>query len=174
MKLLFLLLTVVSLSNAQASTAISVVDDYMEQPSVAGTARLKVMFWNVFDAELYAPSGEFDPEKPFALSLTYLRKLDGQKIVDKTIQEIAKQGGIDKAVLDDWNAQLMALIPDVDKGTTITGVQTSSLQTILYRDGQRLGRIDDAEFTRRFFNIWLGEQTSEPQLREELIGLASY
>jgi hypothetical protein len=33
-----------------------------------------------------------------------------------------------------------------------------------------VGVIRDAEFSRRFFNIWLGEKTSEPKLRAQLIG----
>ena len=38
-----------------------------------GEGRLRVLFWEIYDASLYATNGVYDPEKPFALSLTYLR-----------------------------------------------------------------------------------------------------
>jgi hypothetical protein len=33
--------------------------------------------------------------------------------------------------------------------------------------------VREAEFARRFFAIWLGEQSSEPRLRAGLLGLSS-
>jgi hypothetical protein len=34
-----------------------------------------------------------------------------------------------------------------------------------------IGNIDDAEFARAFFAIWLDPKTSEPSLRKQLLGL---
>jgi hypothetical protein len=33
------------------------------------------------------------------------------------------------------------------------------------------GSIDDVELGRLFFDIWLGDDTSEPRLRRELLGI---
>jgi hypothetical protein len=39
-----------------------------------------------------------------------------------------------------------------------------------FHNGNPRGEVRDAEFTRRFFGIWLGEATSEPALRDSLLG----
>jgi hypothetical protein len=37
-------------------------------------------------------------------------------------------------------------------------------------NGQPRGELRDAEFTRLFFGIWLSPRTSQPRLREALLG----
>jgi hypothetical protein len=42
--------------------------------------------------------------------------------------------------------------------------------TIFFRDGAEIGRISDPDFGRAFFNIWLSQRTSAPELRAQLLG----
>jgi hypothetical protein len=39
-------------------------------------------------------------------------------------------------------------------------------------NGKPIGEIKDPEFARLFFGIWLSPQTSAPEMRRELLGLA--
>jgi hypothetical protein len=39
-----------------------------------------------------------------------------------------------------------------------------------FRNGTPIGDIDDREFARAFFAIWLDPRTSEPELRKQLLG----
>lgn len=137
---------------------------------LVGQARMKVMLWNVFDARLYARDGQFNPTEPFALSLSYLRNLEGEQIVDKTIQEMQKQRLFTEKELNQWKTALSSIINDVDSSTTITGVRDENGYTVFYRNNMLTGEIRDRRFTDGFFNIWLGETTSEPKLRQDLIG----
>ncbi len=137
---------------------------------LVGQGRLKVLLWNVFDASLYAPAGKFAEDKPFALSLSYLRDLSGASIVDKSIEEIKRQGMTDEATLQRWNDAMSAIFPDVDDQTTITGVADEQGHTQFFRNGEPIGRVEDPAFSRYFFNIWLGEETSQPDLRTQLLG----
>ena len=41
---------------------------------------------------------------------------------------------------------------------------------MLRLNGLADGELRDAEFARRFIGIWLGEQTSQPALRQSLLG----
>lgn len=136
-----------------------------------GTARLSVMFWNIYDATLYAPGGEWREGRPFALTLAYLRALDGDKIADRSAEEIRKLGYGDEAMLAGWHGQMRKIFPDVDRGTRLTGVYTSGGATEFYNGDTLIGRIDDAAFGAWFFDIWLGENTSEPHLRRQLLAL---
>ena len=140
---------------------------------LVGEGRLKFLFWSVFDASLFAPGGVWSEDKPFALSLSYLRDLEGESIVEASIDEIRKQGMADEATLERWGKEMTKIFLDVDDQTTLTGIVNEDGHALFYRNGKLAGVVRDAEFSRRFFNIWLGEKTSEPELRAQLIGEAT-
>jgi len=41
-----------------------------------------------------------------------------------------------------------------------------------FHNGALRSELRDTDFTRRFFGIWLSPQTSEPKLRQSLLGAA--
>ena len=149
----------------------TIADKYIPDAELVGKARLKVVFWNVFDAKLYAQNGEYNSEQPFALSLSYLREIRGYEIVAKSVSEMRAQKAFSTEELDDWKNQLSGIIPNVDSETTITGIRNTEGATLFYKNGEIIGQIDDTRFTQGFFNIWLGENTSETGLRSQLLGL---
>ena len=161
-----LTLLITSTAAASLDTARAQIPD----ASLVGEGRLKVLLWKVFDAQLYAPQGVWSMQAPFALSLNYLRRLDGDKIAERSIDEIRDQGFNNEAKLDAWFRQLVAIFPDVDQTSTITGVYNPKKATLFFLNGELIGRIDDPTFGERFFNIWLGEKSSHPKLRNKLIG----
>lgn len=135
-----------------------------------GQGRLTYLFWEIYDATLYAPQGIWRRDKPFALQLSYLRELEGRKIADRTIEEIRNQGLVDEIKLATWHAQLRNIFPDIKKGTSLTGVFIDSGETLFYLGEKEIGRISDPQFSQVFFDIWLGENTSAPDLRQKLLG----
>ena len=136
-----------------------------------GEGRLRVLFWEIYDASLYATNGVYDPEKPFALSLTYLRGFSGSEIAQRSVDEIRSQGFVDETVLASWMAQLDAIFPDVVEGDQITGISQPSEGTRFFLNGALIGTITDQNLSTRFFDIWLSEKTSEPGMRESLLGI---
>jgi len=156
--------------SVSVNAGINLAQNYVPAPEVVGEARLKVLFWKVFDATLVAPAGEFDPAEPFTLTLSYLRAFPGEKIVDSSIEEIAAQGDVDPRLLDTWSESLSGIIPNVALGDAITGVRRADGHTVFYLGDTLLGEIDDPRFTAAFFDIWLGENASRPDLRRQLLG----
>ena len=165
--LCILLLSVLLLGTAHAETV--VIKSVPEATSV-GTGRLTYLFWDVYDATLYAPKGEWSREKPFALTLHYLRHLDGHAIADRSVQEMRQQGFDDEVRLATWHTQMQDIFPDVQDGTKLTGIFVPGGATEFYLGDQHIGAIHDPMFGQWFFNIWLSEYTSEPQLRRKLLG----
>lgn len=142
-----------------------------------GEGRLTYLFWDVYDATLYAPQslqlqGESWPgSPPFALQLSYLRSLKGSKIAERSIAEMRDQGFADETRLASWHTQMRDIFPDVDKGTRLAGVYAQSGTTIFYHNGADIGRIKDPAFSQAFFGIWLDKKTSAPELRRQLLDL---
>ncbi|MFT6303431.1 MAG: hypothetical protein ACI9XK_004382 [Granulosicoccus sp.] len=165
------LLLAALLLSPQLSADQSVADKYISNAELVGKARLKVFFWSVFDAKLYAQNAKFSPEQPFALSLSYLREITGSEIVTQSISEMQAQNQYSKIELEEWEAQLSDIIPNVDSTTTITGVRDQAGATLFYKNGEIIGQIKNRRFTQGFFNIWLGPKTTQTKLRAQLLNL---
>ena len=166
-----LAITFVPVGTPAASEVIA--EQYMPNPVLVGEARLKFLFWKIYDAELYAPDGIWSETKPFALTFTYLRKATSEQISKRMVKELRGQGFEDKALLDSWYQTSLRIFPDVDKGTRITGVRDKHGHAQFFLNDQPIGTVEDPFFTNWFFRIWLGERTSVPKFRSRLLGKES-
>ncbi|MCV0426730.1 MAG: chalcone isomerase family protein [Roseibium sp.] len=158
---------------SQAHADIGVASRSVPSAELVGKGRMTYLGFKVFDAELYAPNGAYRSSAPFALKLTYLRNFKGAKIADSSVDEIKRQGGVSTKQLENWGSQMRAIFPNVSAGQSITGVRTASGSAIFYLGGRKLGTISDPAFSRRFFAIWLGNNTRNPRLRAKLVGAGS-
>ena len=140
---------------------------------LVGAGRMTFLGFKVFDAELYAPGGTYAPSAPFALKLTYLRAFKGKDIADSSVKEMRRQGGVSDRQLAAWGREMEAIFPDVRPGQSITGVRTAGGRTEFYLGNRKLGSVSDPAFTKKFFAIWLGNASRDPQLRAKLVGAAS-
>jgi hypothetical protein len=161
--------TVLILLSWPASADVETVASHIPDAALAGEARMRVLIWDVFDATLYAPEGEYNPAQPFALSLSYLRTFTSEQIVNRSISEIERQGPLDPATRDRWRGELSRIIPDVAPGMTVIGVRDAAGRAHFYLDDDQLGVVDDPEFSSRFFNIWLGPETSNPGFQRAML-----
>lgn len=137
--------------------------------ALVGEGRMTYMMMQIYDARLYAADGTVQGDAPMALSLTYLRRLSSTRIVDQTIEEIRKQGFADEVRLAGWHTTLQDILPNVEEGTTLTGVLDSQGATRFYNGATPIGTVTDPAFGRLFFAIWLGPDTTAPELRSELL-----
>jgi len=152
-----------------AQADIGTIAKMVPSASLVGKGRLTVLGFKVFDAALYAPDGAYSPARPFALKLTYLRNFKGSAISGRSAEEMRKQGASQRQ-LDKWTGQMSAIFPDVKAGQSITGIRTSAGQAVFFLGRRKIGTISDPAFAKRFFAIWLGNQTANPRLRAQLVG----
>jgi hypothetical protein len=165
-----LLAVVLLILASQAMADIKTARQIIPSAELVGTARLEYLFWDVYDAELYAPAGIWREDRPFALTLRYLLELNGESIAKRSIKEMRNQGFHDETRLASWHEQMQAIFPDVEKNTRLTGVVNQNGRTLFFENGRLIGEISDPLFSDWFFGIWLGESTSRPELRERLLG----
>ena len=112
-------------------------------------------------------------DSPFALELTYRRSISRETLVDTSLDEIRRINGepLDSEQQSVWTKQMSQAFVDVKDGTRITGVFLPGEGCRFYVDGELQHVIDDPEFARAFFSIWLDPQTRSPKLRAALLGL---
>lgn len=138
-----------------------------------GSGRLRFMGLRVYEARLWTVQTLAAADwarTPLALELQYARTLYGRLIAERSLDEMRRQGEIDAAKAERWTSRMKELFPDVTDGDRLTGVQRPGEATRFFFNGAAKGEVRDAEFTRLFFGIWLSAQTSEPALRDALLG----
>ncbi len=141
-----------------------------------GSARMRFFGLPVYDIRLWAGPTEVTSADwssvPLALEIEYARALVGREIAERSLAEMRRQAEIDAATGQHWLAEMSALFPDVAAGDRLAGVQRPGAgASFLFNDRPR-GEVHDAGFARLFFGIWLSRRTSEPALREALLGPA--
>ncbi|MEO8058978.1 MAG: chalcone isomerase family protein [Burkholderiales bacterium] len=138
-----------------------------------GSGRLTWFGLSIYDVRLWAAerfsAAQFERE-PLALELQYARTLQGRQIAERSLAEMQRASPIAEADAVRWLASMTQLFPDVNRGDRLTGVHRPSEAARYYFNGKLLGEVREADFARRFFGIWLSPQTSEPKLRQALLG----
>ena len=69
-----------------------------------------------------------------------------------------------------WQQWLQGAFPDVRAGDRITGINRPGEGAMFLTNGRQTGMVPDTAFARLFFGIWLSPRSSQPQLREALLG----
>jgi len=141
-----------------------------------GSATLRFFGLRVYDARLWVagpvPGADW-AAAPFALELQYARSLKGEQIAERSLVEMRRQGDIAEPVAERWLGNMKQLFPDVNAGDRITGLNLPGTGARFYVNGRLRGEPREADFARMFFGIWLSPRTSEPAMREQLLGLRS-
>lgn len=143
---------------------------------LVGSGTLRFLGLRIYDARLWAdaalPAADFDAHA-FALELQYARAFAGAAIADRSIDEMRRAGPLDDARAERWRLAMTRAFVDVQPGDRLTGVHRPGRPTPFFRNAQPTAHVEDADFGRRFFGIWLAETTSEPALRRRLLGLGA-
>jgi len=147
-------------------------------PAATLSGQATMTFWGfeVYKAGLWAAPGLSAAQyhqTPFALSLTYLRSLQGSEIAKRSIAEMRRQGPMTAQEESAWEDQMRTLFPNVNAGDNLTGVHLPGRGAEFWSGGRKLGEVRDVAFSQRFFGIWLSPQTSEPALRLALLAGAT-
>ena len=131
--------------------------------------------FDVYDSSLWVAPGfkaASYAQSALILELTYLRSLGGQAIAKRSITEMRRSGPISAEQEQRWLAAMEQSFPDVKNGDRITGVHKPLIGASFWFNGTARAPINDAEFSRLFFGIWLSSATSEPALRTALLANA--
>lgn len=112
---------------------------------------------------------------PFVLELRYARSLDGKKIAEASYEQMQKIGAGTEAQRLAWLASMQRIFPDVKEGQRIAGAYRAGIApgVRFYLDGKVLADVNDSDFARAFFAIWLSPESTAPKLRAALLQSAA-
>tara|TARA_Y100001970_G_C14182211_1_gene830444 strand:- start:192 stop:716 length:525 start_codon:yes stop_codon:yes gene_type:complete len=147
--------------------------DQLEYLKKIGDAKLKVLFWDIYNASLYSKTKEYKEEQfPQALQIIYLRNIDSEDLIEKTEEEWEKLG-INQVKFNKWITLLKNIYPDIKKGDKLLFIVYENLRSEFFLNDKTIGKISDINFGKSFLRIWLDKDCSFPELRNKLIGLNS-
>lgn len=161
------------MANAQASSAASAAAAPLAGVLPAGQGTLRFWGMDIYRARLWVSPGFAASDYaalPLALELTYARAFSAQAIAQRSIAEMRRIGPFSAAQATRWQQALQAALPDVQPGDRLVGLYQPAQGVRFELRGRTVGTVADPAFARLFFGIWLSPQTSEPQLRTELLG----
>ena len=170
--LLAMALLLTPMVQANSVGTVPLMDQGNQALRKCGAARLKVLFWDIYESSLYTPDGTWsEGVRPLRLDIRYLRAISALDLVKQTGKEWAEQGKSSPEHVV-WQGELLSIWPDVTEGDVISlAIDPSGVSTFLF-NGNAIGTIGDPQFGEDFAGIWLSPDTTRPALRRQLIGEA--
>ncbi|QYK14337.1 chalcone isomerase family protein [Shewanella rhizosphaerae] len=157
----YLLLLLLSLS-AQAAD--------LDRLHKIGSAEMQYLFWTLYRAELYSAQPDYEASADKALKINYYRDIESDQLIEATLEQWRHLGYSDQQITS-WQRHIQGLWPNVREGDSLTLWVNSQGDSYFYFGDKPLGQIQDRTFGEAFLAIWLSERTSEPELRQGLLGL---
>ena len=141
-----------------------------QSPKLIGEGTLKVLMWEVYDLRLYTDGASFSWKNKFMLEFDYKRELKRERVIDASLKEFKLQPNVTDKDIKAWEVYLEQVIQPVQKGTKAIVMWVPEGQIVFNYESSPTSTIENEDFARAFLNIWLGEKTSRPKLRSQLLG----
>jgi hypothetical protein len=139
-----------------------------------GEGKFSYWFWDLYNARLATSDGKFvdyQQSVPLLLELRYLRDISKIEFVDATLDQWRIQAGGGQKQHKLWAGELTNLWRDVKKGDVLGAELHPDGLISFYFNQQLLGTTKDPAMGPAFFDIWLSEKTTAPELRQLLLAL---
>ena len=135
-----------------------------------GTAKLRVLFFDIYTSELKTESGEYtDGIRPIQLKIIYERNIKSSALIKQTKKEWDAQMANDRNQ-PSWIKTLESIWPNIKSGDTITFELYKNEKNQFFYNGQAIGNVNDPNFGEKFLDIWLSPKTTRPKIRREMLG----
>lgn len=146
--------------------------DELPRAVALGDGELRWLGFRIYHATLWSEQRPFQPERGFALQLRYYRSISRQRLVQTSLDEIARLNGasVDPATLAQWGKALSGAFTDVVPGDELVGVYAPGHGMRFYNQQGLLADIGDLRLAHAFFGIWLDERSRDQDLRGKLMG----
>ena len=137
---------------------------------VVGQAEMRWLMFPLYRVTLKTPDGQYQESRfPQLLDIVYLRNIDKQDLLTATDREWSRLGVAEKQ-RKEWIRQLGNLWPSIKRGDRLAFQVNPQGDNFFLYNGKKLGGIADKQFGKSFLDIWLSPKTSQPAIRQRLLG----
>jgi len=136
-----------------------------------GSATFTFLFWDIYSSKLFTTSGVFPLQSEndkLLYEIEYFKAISAKNLVDKTVEQW-QHLGYEASRYTPYLNKLQRIWPDIKPGDKLTFVM-NNMNSAFYYNKRLVGVIGNMEFGPLFLDIWLSEKTSEPELRQALLG----
>ncbi len=149
-------------------------EDCIAQPmsnlKAVGSAKLRVLFFDVYTSELKTESGNyFDGIRPIQLRINYERDIKSRALIKQTKKEWDAQM-VSVRNQRSWINKLEKIWPDVKSGDSLIFELYKNEKNQFFYNGKTIGNIEDPIFGETFLDIWLSIKTTRPNIRQAMLG----
>lgn len=142
--------------------------------NLLGKGDLSWLFFDIYEAKLWAKDATSLYKDPLTLELTYKMDFAGKDIAEQTIKEL-KDLGEKEELLKEWKPKLAVLFPNIKEGDTLSANYHPEKGIEFFLNlKEKVGKIENKEFSKKFLNIWLSKDTRAPKLRRKLLGFRDF
>lgn len=151
--------------------SITTVAKAEQQPwKLVGEAKFSVLFWDIYEAQLFNNTGVFSGVKPpLQLHLTYLIDIKGKDLAKETRNQWQKMNIYDLAD-EDWLNKMETVFPDITENDSLTFFFNLDKSASLHCNNQLIHQFKTSPQISKFLDIWLSDKTSHPKLKDKLTG----
>lgn len=136
-----------------------------------GEATFSILFWDLYKSQLLTTSGKYpvvlETDKVL-FTINYLADISSDDLINRTIEQWDHLGIRPEQYLI-YLPELKSMWPDIQEGDSLS-LLIHQGRSVFYFNQQYIGVINPTGFGQIFLAIWLSENTSEPNLRRELLG----
>jgi hypothetical protein len=156
-------------------------DALVETPlTLVGSAQFSVLFWDIYNSRLHTSSGKYSPtssfnktgatdrKSPLLFEIEYLRDITKQDLISRTVEQW-EHLAIEPTIYVDFIPLLEAIWPNIKAGDSLA-LWVDGTTSHFYFNGAHIGTVSQDNFGQLFTAIWLAPNTSQPKLRDKLIG----
>jgi hypothetical protein len=139
-----------------------------------GETTFTVLFWDIYSSQLLTTSGSYPVKNTndnLLFDIHYLRDITSEDLIKRTVEQWQHLGTTEEKY-QRYLPILQRLWPNIKDGDSLSLLIYQG-RSVFYFNNQYQGVIDDPEFGEIFLAIWLSDRTSQPRLRNELLGLIS-
>ncbi len=179
--LLCIVLTPLSVSSAQFESdsiekeqvnvnLLQAYDNKHTELQMVGEADMDLLWFSIYSARLMSVDGDYQHSQlPLKLEIQYHRDIEAEDLIEATVDQW-QHIGIANQDIPRLQQQIEQAWPDVKEGDKLSFMMHSDDLGQFYYNDKPLPIIEEPGFSKAFLGIWLSEQTSRPELREQLIG----
>ena len=146
----------------------TILEKFIPNFKLVGRATYKFLLLDIYYATLISETGHYPSDK-FALILKYNRDFTKKSVVEETIKQLEIQKQYSNKELIELKELLNETFRPIKKNDFFIAMKLEEKGIFYFKD-EKVLETKNIDFLNLFFNIWLREDSEDPNFTKSLIG----